>query len=139
MLKITEEKQREIAISYAWTSEEHKREVREFAEQLTADNIYVHFDQWDFKKGNSLSKNMEDLLKSNEIDNILIICTEEYSKKANDREGGVGTETLIISPEVYKKANQNKVIPIIWERDDEGNAFLPTYLEDNNPLGRPFP
>lgn len=127
-----EDKQREVAISYAWTSEKHKREVREFAEQLTRDNIYVHFDQWDFKKGNSLSKNMEDLLKSDEIDNILIICDELYAQKANDREGGVGKETLIISPEVYKNADQDKVIPIIWERDDDGNAFLPIYLEDRD-------
>ena len=118
-----------VAISYAWTSEKHKREVREFAERLAADNIYVHFDQWDFKKGNSLSKNMEDLLKSESIDNILIICDELYANKANDRDGGVGTETLIISPEVYEDAKQDKVIPIVWERDDDGNAFLPIYLE----------
>lgn len=132
MLKITEEKLREVAISYAWTSEKHKREVREFAEQLMADRIYVHLDQWDFKKGNSLSKNMEDLLKSSDIDNILIICDELYAKKANARSGGVGTETLIISPEVYKNANQDKVIPIVWKRDEDGNAYLPTYLEDRD-------
>lgn len=97
-----------------------------------SDNIYVHFDQWDFKKGNSLSKNMEDLLKSDEIDNILIICDELYADKANGRHGGVGTETLIISPEVYADAKQEMVIPIVWERDDDGKAFLPIYLEDRD-------
>lgn len=131
-LFISEIKTKQVAISYAWTSEKHKKEVREFAEQLTSDNIYVYFDQWDFKKGNSLSKNMEDLLKSDEIDNILIICDELYAEKANGRKGGVGTETLIISPEVYADAKQEKVVPIVWERDDEGNAFLPIYLEDRD-------
>lgn len=132
MIFISEIKTKEVAISYAWTSERHKREVREFAEQLMADNICVHLDQWEFKKGNSLSKNMEDLLKSDEIDNILIICDELYAEKANGRKGGVGTETLIISPDVYANAKQDKVIPIVWERDDDGNAFLPTYLEDRD-------
>lgn len=75
---------------------------------------------------------MEDLLKSDEIDNILIICDELYAKKANNREGGVGKETLIISPEVYENADQDKVIPIIWERDEKGNAFLPIYLKDRD-------
>ena len=75
---------------------------------------------------------MENLLKSDEIDNILIICDGLYAEKANDRKGGVGTETLIISPEVYANAKQEKVIPIVWERDNDGNAFLPTYLKDRD-------
>ena len=33
----------------------------------------------------------------------LIISDKKYADKANGRDGGVGTETQIISAEVYKK------------------------------------
>ena len=41
--------------------------------------------------------------------------------------GGVGTETQIISSEVYAKQDQDKFVAILKERDENGKAFLPVY------------
>ena len=51
-----------------------------------------------------------------------------YAEKADGRRGGVGTETQIISSQVYSKADQNKfVAAVISELDAEGRPFVPTY------------
>lgn len=50
-------------------------------------------------------------------------------KKANDRSGGVGTETQIISNEVYSQINQEKFIPIIAERGDNRGAYIPSFMK----------
>ena len=52
-----------------------------------------------------------------------------YAAKADGREGGVGTETQIISQEVYNSVDQTKFVPVVRERDEAGNACLPAYLK----------
>jgi hypothetical protein len=69
-----------------------------------------------------------------------------YAEKADGRSGGVGTETQIISAEVYSKEDQNKFVAIVAERDEEGKAFLPIYytsriyidLSDNDLYAKNF-
>jgi hypothetical protein len=39
-------------------------------------------------------------------DKVLIIYDEGYYQKANERKGGVGTETSIITPSVYQNTKQ---------------------------------
>ncbi|MFC1944255.1 hypothetical protein ACFLX5_01985 [Chloroflexota bacterium] len=39
----------------------------------------------------------------------------------------MGTETQIISPEVYNKEDQNKFVAVQAERDENGTPYLPTY------------
>lgn len=41
----------------------------------------------------------------------------------------MGDEPVIISSEVYGNAKQEKFIPIIAERDEEGNEYVPTYIK----------
>ena len=72
---------------------------------------------------------MESMVKSAVISKVLIILDRKYAEKADSRKGGVGTETQIISPKVYNDVSQDKFIPIISERDTDGKAFIPTYLE----------
>ena len=43
--------------------------------------------------------------------------------------GGVGTETQIISGEVYSKQDQDKFVAVIAENDAEGKPYLPTYYK----------
>lgn len=62
------------------------------------------------------------------INKVLVICDKGYKQKADEREGGVGTETQIITPNVYKEVNQEKFIPIVAERDENGDDFIPTYM-----------
>ena len=52
-----------------------------------------------------------------------------YALKANDRTGGVGDETIIISSEIYGNMKQEKFIPVIVEKDEDGNPYTPTYIK----------
>ena len=72
---------------------------------------------------------MEGMVTYESISHVLMICDREYSEKADDRKGGVGTEAQIISPEIYGKTNQDKFIPVIAEVDDEGNPYVLTFVK----------
>ena len=58
-------------------------------------------------------------------DKVLVLCDQKYCEKANAREGGVGIETAIITPDVYGSHDQEKFIPVIMEDFD----YVPTYLK----------
>lgn len=118
-----------IFISYSWTSPSHVRWVIDLATRLTGDGIKVIIDQWDLKPGQDKYEFMESMVKSPEIDKVLIICNESYCLKAEERQSGVGTETQIIAPEVYEDVAQEKFIPIVAQRDEQGKEFVPTYIK----------
>ncbi|ODG94072.1 hypothetical protein BED47_00680 [Gottfriedia luciferensis] len=90
--------------------------------------INVTLDKWDLKDGQDVYAFMESMVTSQDINKVLVICDEGYQKKADDRSGGVGTETQIITPQIYKDAKQEKFIPIVAQRNEDGNTFLPTYM-----------
>jgi len=85
-------------ISYSWSSSER---VLELAERLMANGVEVILDKWDLKEGQDKYAFMEQCVTEPSVDRVLIICDMAYTEKANKREGGVGDETVIISPEVY--------------------------------------
>jgi hypothetical protein len=118
-----------IFISYSWTTPEHEDWVLSLAKRLISDGVEVVLDKWDLKEGNDLYDFMESMVKSPEINKVLIILDEKYTERADARKGGVGTETQIISPKMYKDVSQEKFIPIVRERNEEGVAFIPTYLD----------
>ncbi len=118
-----------VIISYSWTSEEHKQRVRELAERLSSDGVDVTLDVWEVKEGHDLYVYMERMVTDPEISKVLIVCDREYTKKANERKGGVGAESLIISPEIYARTDQNKFIPVVTQFDEEGQAYLPAFLK----------
>ena len=92
-----------VFISYAWGSEDYKIKVLSFATDLMNDGIEVILDQWSLKEGNDTYAFMEQSATDPTITNVLILLDPVYEKKANGRDGGVGTETQIISPEIYNK------------------------------------
>jgi hypothetical protein len=118
-----------VFISYSWSSPTHENWVINLAERLVSDGVDVVIDKWDLKEGNDKFNFMESMVKANEINKVLIILDKKYAYKADKRSGGVGTETQIISPQVYTNVSQEKFIPIVSEKDDKGKAFVPTYLE----------
>ena len=118
-----------IFISYAWGSQEHDEKVIALATNLKGDGVDVVFDKWQLKEGNDTFKFMEKSVLDESITNVLILIDPIYAKKANERAGGVGTETQIISTEVYNKVEQRKFIPVVFERDAEGNVCKPQYLK----------
>lgn len=118
-----------IFISYAWGSQEHDEKVIALATNLKGDGVDVVFDKWQLKEGNDTFSFMEKSVLDESITNVLILMDPIYARKANERTGGVGTETQIISSEVYNKVEQRKFIPVVFERDDEGNVCKPQYLK----------
>jgi len=82
-------------ISYSHDSAAHRDWVRALAERLTSNGIHVALDQWDLSLGAELTRFMERSLA--ECDYVILICTEMYAEKANERTGGVGYETTMLS------------------------------------------
>lgn len=121
-----EDKIPKIFISYSWSSDAL---VMPLAERLVAHGVDVVLDKWDLKEGQDKYTFMEQCVNNPDITKVLIICDKAYAEKANSRTGGVGDETVIISSEVYGQMKQEKFIPIIAERDEEGNTFVPTYIK----------
>jgi len=72
---------------------------------------------------------MEKMVSDPEIKKVAIISDQTYSEKADGRHGGVGTETQIISKEVYDNQQQDKFVAIVSEKDEVGLPYLPTYYK----------
>ncbi len=121
-----------VFISYAWKDEDYKNKVLKLACFLKSDGVNVLLDQWSLRPGQDIYAFMEKSVTDPSVTNVLILLDPIYSKKANERSGGVGSETQIISAEVYKKADQAKFIPIIFERNEDGIDPLPAYLKSRN-------
>ncbi len=123
------ERPKGVFISYSWTTSEHEEWVLELATRLRENGVDVKLDKWDLKEGQDVYTFMESMVSSKEIDKVLIICERAYIEKAEIRKGGVGTETQIITPEIYNDVNQEKFIPIIAERGKNGETLIPTYIK----------
>ncbi len=118
-------KNTKVFISYC-----HKDVAEEWIEKLVEilgqNGIESIVDIYDLYLGQDLNYFMERIKK---VDKVLVLIGREYKEKANKRKGGVGVETQIISNDVYNNLEQTKLIPIVINRDEEGNAYLPYYLE----------
>lgn len=115
-------------ISYSHTTDEFKADVRKIAERLLGDGIDVVLDQWDLLQGQDMYKFMERMVNDVTVTHVLIFSDATYVQKANDRERGVGTESQIISPELYNSTEQTKFIPVFFEFDENDKPCLPTFI-----------
>lgn len=128
-----------VFISYSWSSPSHERWVLDLAENLMASGIEVKLDKWDLRLGGDAVAFMESMVTDKSIDKVLIISDKSYSEKADERRGGVGTETQIISKKVYEQVDQERFIAVIAEKDEDGKAYTPTfyhsrlYIDLSNP------
>ncbi len=117
-----------VFISYSWSSEKHKDWVLGFAHALITAGVDVVFDRWVLNPGCDKYFFMEKCFSDPDIQKVLIICDKSYKIKADSRKGGVGDETLIISPEMYGNESQEKFIGVVVEMDESGDPCLPIYL-----------
>jgi len=116
-------------ISYSWSSLGHQARIRQWAEQLVHDGVDVVLDVWDLKEGDDKFAFMEKMISDESVTHVLVFSDSEYAEKADGRKAGVGTETQIISREVYSKVQQSKFLPIVCEFSDAAEPFLPTFLK----------
>lgn len=118
-----------LFISYSWSDAEHEQWVIGFATELRESGVDVILDKWDLKEGHDAVVFMEKMVTDPEIKKVVIICDEKYVAKADGRAGGVGTETQIISREVYENQVQEKFVAVVCGKDENGKAYLPTYYK----------
>jgi hypothetical protein len=116
-------------VSYSHSSSEYDERVLDLAAALANHGVDLVFDQWDLREGQDLYAFMEQAMNDPTVSHVLILCDPMYAEKANERQGGVGTETLIISPSVYRDVQQKRVIPVIMGRDEQDRVLVPTYLD----------
>lgn len=119
-----------VFVSYSWTTSDLQDWVIDLAQRLVAIGIDVVLDKWNLKKGHDKYAFMEQSVTDSQIDKVLIILDKGYAAKADTRTGGVGTETQIISPNVYAEVRQEKFIPIIYERDEQNEIYSPAFLKN---------
>lgn len=106
-----------IFISYSHDSRDHKQWVAELSTDLRHKGIDVILDQWDLSPGEDVTAFIEENLSS--ADRVLVICTEEYVRKADAGEGGVGYERMIVTAELIKNLGTKKFIPVIRQASKE--------------------
>ncbi len=126
-----------VFLSYSWEGDDHRAWVRALAEQLQTNGIQVIFDRWYLRLGQDRLHFMESAVADS--DYVAVICTEKYANRANQREGGVGWESMIITSEVAEHMLTDKFIPVL--RQGTFNTSLPRYLKTRlgvNLTGDPY-
>lgn len=118
-----------LFISYSWSNQDYEQLILQIATELVESGIDVILDKWDLKEGHDSFKFMEKMVTDPDVKKVAIFSDRIYAEKADGRNGGVGTETQILSREIYEGQNQDKFVVVVTEKDDEGKAYLPTYYK----------
>lgn len=113
-----------VFISYSWDDDAHKAWVREFALRLRDDGVTVLLDQLDLRPGQRVPHFMEKSVVDSH--HVLVICTQTYKSKFDDRRGGAGYEGNIITAEIISQAGTEKFIPVL--RSGDWSSSIPTAL-----------
>ena len=100
-----------VFISYSHDSPEHRRWVSELGAKLRHNGIDAILDQWDLGPGDDVTQFMERGIMDS--DRVLVVCTDQYVRKANAGEGGVGYERMIVTAQLAQDLGTNKLIPVI--------------------------
>lgn len=114
-----------VFISYAWESEKLKRWVLDFGKNLRSKGVDVTLDQWDLRLGDNRFQFMEKSVTRSEF--VLVICTPTYAERSEERFGGVGYESNIITSRIAEKAGKQKFIPIL--RSGDWPTSVPAWLQ----------
>lgn len=115
-----------VFISYTRTSDSHSEWVKSLATFLRENGIDARLDVWHLRLGMDVAQWM-----CNELDlaqKVIIICNEEYAKRADGRHGGVGWETRIVQGDLLMRGSENtgRYIPII--RSSSVPKGVPAFL-----------
>jgi len=114
-----------VFISYSWDTASHKAWVHRFGEDLRARGITVWLDQLELRLGDDVTQFMERGVS--EADYVLLVCTENFGKKANERHGGVGYEQAIVTSEILNSIpTRGRFVCVL--RQGTPSLSLPTYM-----------
>lgn len=118
-----------VFVSYSWNPPSNQQNVFTLIHKLNNDGIRVIYDKKDLHPGQDMNHFMENALTSNDINGVIIVCSADYAKKADNRSGGVGYESELILNEIRNDPLQTKYIPVVIERDNNGEMPLPNFLK----------
>lgn len=113
-----------VFISYSHDSPEHKAWVLRLATDLRSNGVDATFDQWDLSPGQDVVGYMQRGITTS--DRVLLVCTTEYLRKAEQGSGGVGYERLILTAELVQNIDTKKFIPLV--RDNKAESKVPNFL-----------
>lgn len=130
-----------VFISYSHDSEEHKTWVRDLAASLRNIGIDVILDQWEIGPGDDVPKFMEQPVRR--ALRVIMVCTEQYVRKADDGQGGAGYETMVMTGELVRDIGTRKFIPIIRQAGEKpilpacvSNRFFVDFSNDKSFAGK---
>ena len=112
-------------MSYSWDGAAHQEWVFQFATRLQENGIEVIFDRWHLHPGQEKQHFMEQAVTNSDF--VIVVCTENYATRANNREGGVGYESMIITAEMADDILVKKFIPVL--RWGIFKTSLPLYIK----------
>ncbi|MFM0674044.1 toll/interleukin-1 receptor domain-containing protein [Paraburkholderia sediminicola] len=118
-----------VFLSYSWSSPEHIAWVEDLAKRLREDGVDVIWDRWDLREGHDANAFMERIVIDESIGKVVMICDATYVEKANRRSSGVGSETQIISAELYGTTEQSKFVAVLAEKPESGAHVVPAYYK----------
>lgn len=119
-----------VFISYTGVDSENRNWVKDLACRLRSNGVNARVDMFHLKPGQDLPQWM-----TNELimaDKVLLICDKYYAQKADNRNGGVGWETMIIQGDMLSKQQQNKYLAIL--RAPDIDQSLPIYVKSKYAL-----
>ena len=110
-----------VFISYARESDAHSQWVRRLADAIEElPEFHVVFDQYDLHPGRDLTAFMDLGLACSRI---IAVITPEYVRKAEQRLGGVGYESSVISADLLSHQLSDRFVPVL-RAGSERPAFL---------------
>lgn len=124
-----------VLMSYTKTSAEHAAWVKSLATHLRSQGIDARLDTWHLRLGMDVAQWM-----CNELDlaeRVLLICNEEYARRADGRHGGVGWEIRLIQGDLLMRQNLNPEKYIAIVRTARVEDGLPTFLRSSYYLAWP--
>jgi hypothetical protein len=114
-----------VFLSYSHESDAQRQWVRRLAEDLTKNGVETTLDQWHLQVGDDVGAFMEQSLKRATY--VVLVCTELFAQKTNDRAGGVGYEQAVIVGELLTSRElSSRFLPIL--RSGDPSRALPLYL-----------
>jgi hypothetical protein len=101
----------QVFVSYSWDSPEHRTWIEKLAMSLRQNGVDAVLDQWHVRPGEDLGHFMARSVRDS--DRVLMICTETYVQKAQQRQGGVGYEQMLVTAQMMREVGTAKFIPVI--------------------------
>ncbi|MGK9251816.1 toll/interleukin-1 receptor domain-containing protein [Paenibacillus humicus] len=115
-------------VSYSWDSKEHEEWVHCLVNRLRSDDsgIDASFDKFElYDKTVNLNQMMIKEMRDNDF--VIIVLTENYGKRADAFQGGVGFEAELLLADLRR--NKDRLIFIMRHKGNFEEAF-PSYLRD---------